>query len=248
MFTLVHPEDVREIVERQGVSEALQILLDAGIASYDEVEPVHGEPDRFRFELRGPWQGSDYSGDDINESNQRSLARDYPHLLIPVTKYWAHNGYGLQVDDDFGQDPETAEDAVELAKLLVELTTDYPLYDESDHSDLIYERAEQAWDSYLRRDLEYEVERLLGAVDVYLNGLKEVFWDTLSDHEIWPEAEGHRDVIFPGIEDEEFLADFTERVLEAGAVDLDDVHDVDLTPAGRELINRVRRRLDKGDD
>lgn len=221
-------EDIR-------ISPALEMLIDAGIADIENGIEWHRDG-TFTIELDGPWQGSDYSGDDITESNQRSLVRDFPHLLIDATRFTGHGPYGLQIEPGFGSDPDTAEEAEELARVLIELRDDYPLYDECDHSALLEERVETAWNNYLPSDMEAEIEQITG-LSVDLDNLWEDFTDLLRAFEIYPEAEGHRDVILPGIRDREFLLAMAKRAVEAGEYDPSDPGD--LTDDGYEVLGSV---------
>ncbi|WP_026415451.1 hypothetical protein [Actinomadura oligospora] len=223
----------RQDPEDTAVSPALQALIDARI-----VDLAHGidfdyRTGGFTLELIGPWSGSDYSGDDVNESNQRSLARDYSDLLINSTQGWAHYGYGLQIDPDFGLDVETAEQAMDLVQVLMGLRHEYPIYDEEDHGKLLDERAEKAWDSWLRGDTESEIYKLTG-LDVDLDEMEDAFWELMWEHDIYREAEGHRDVTFPGVWDESFLLALASRGVELRCVDRDEVED--LTDAGYALL------------
>jgi hypothetical protein len=216
------------------VSPALQILIDAEIidVTEDGREYARGSDD-FVFELNGPWQGSDYSGDDVTESNQRSLARDYPQYLNDGTKYWGHCGYGLQIEPDVWSEPDNQEELTELANILVELKYDYPLYDEQDNGELIHERATASWDQYVRMDLESEVQKLTGAY-VDLSEREDTFWELVSDHDIWPEAEGRRDVILRGIHDRDFLIGLADAALRGGGIEPEDLSD--LTSVGYEIL------------
>lgn len=211
-------------------NKAFNILIDAGITTRDDI--MEALRSGTLLELRGPWRGSDYSGDEYTESNQRCLSRDYEGLLEGYSYTSGHREYGLKIDPrEFGRG-SVREQAVQLAETLASLF-EYPVYDEYDVSDLVQERAEEAWDDWLKWDLESELFRLTGtAFD--LTGLDGTFWEVCSEHDIWPEAEGHRDVIFPGIRDEPFLVDLAKEALREGAVDGNDLSD--LTDIGYELI------------
>ncbi|WP_433332465.1 hypothetical protein [Spirillospora sp. CA-294931] len=225
--------DAPETLDDTVVSPALQELIDSEIVNLDHgIEFDHGSDD-FRLELYGPWQGSDYSGSDIEESNQRSLVRDFPGLLLDGTQYYGHCGYGLQITPDFGSDPETAEFAEELVRVLISLKHDYPLYDEQDNGELNQERAQQAWDSWLCSDTVHEIQKVTG-LDVHLSAMEDEFWELLCEHEIYPEAEGHRDVRFEGVGDEAFVFALAVRGVELGHFDRDEVED--LTDTGYALL------------
>ncbi|TDB90875.1 hypothetical protein E1264_03350 [Actinomadura sp. KC216] len=220
------------------MSPAFRFLVDSGVIDLEKGAeiPYRCEGvDEIAFELDGPWSGSDYSGDDITESNQRSLARDYKDIVIDSTRYWGHSPYGLQVDVYFGWG-ENADHAMDLAENLVSLKHDYPLYDEEDNSKLLDERAERAWDGYMESDIASDIEKRLGIdLDLRTDKAGEIFWETCSDHEIYPEAEGHRDVLMRGTGDEEFQIDLARRVLEAQGPEFPD-YLYDLTDLGYEVL------------
>ncbi|MFC9974270.1 hypothetical protein ACFVH6_25540 [Spirillospora sp. NPDC127200] len=188
------------------------------------------------YRLNGPWGGSDYSGDDVTESNHRSLLRDYGHLL--VDEYGGHDSYGLSVTPDFGR--SDWREAKAFAEILIGLKHEYPIYDEDDHSALIQERAEAAIGSdWLRSDLESELSKMLGTgvdLDAVMDG--DVIWDLMYEHDIHAEAEGHRDVIFPGMGDEPFRLDLARAAIASGGLDPDDLYE--LTPLGYELLGDWR--------
>lgn len=221
------------------VSPALESLIDAGIVDTDHGVDFgwnNNEPGYYTFELMGPWQGSDYSGDDITESNQRSLVRDFKDLLIDSTRYSGWSSYGLQIEPTFGLDEETSEEAESLADTLIGLVVDYPLYDESDNSELVHERATESWDQYLRSDLEGEISDLTG-LSLDLENARDAFWELCSDNYIYPEAEGHRDVILPGVKDRDFLLDLARAAIANGCLDWEDVQE--LEPAGYEVVGDI---------
>ncbi|MFC4114151.1 hypothetical protein [Nonomuraea zeae] len=178
------------------------------------------------FDLSGPWSGSDYGGCDITESNQRSLFRDHQDTFVNL--YGGHSSYGLAILPNFDND-DLADELLALARGAV------TFYDSDDHSKLIDERAEQAWDSYLRMDLQSKVGEFTGAA-VCLDNTEQLFWKLLGEHEIYPEAEGHRDVTFPRIDEPEFLADMARAVIADGG--LDGWKLCDLTHEGYEIVGR----------
>jgi hypothetical protein len=203
------------------ISPALQILIDSGIV---DIDSDHGRDEdwgtgEYTFHLRGPWDGSDYAGDEYTESNQRSLYRDYPQFLISTGSY-VHSAYGLDISPDFGLDSESAEMAEYLANELAGLVNNGGAYDEQDVYDLVNERAQASWDSYLRSDIQRDICKMTGA-DICLDDMEDTFWELLRDHDIYPEHEGHRDVIFRGIGDEPFLVDLARKAVEFGAIDMD---------------------------
>jgi hypothetical protein len=212
-------------------NEAFKILLNAGVVMKEDL---------FRalscagvLELRGPWEGSNYSGDDITESNQRSLLRDYPDLLIDQSGPWGAREYGLALDPRAFGRGAVRDQARDLAGILADLKWNYPLYDESDNCALLDERAEEMWGAFLCMDLANDLEDLLG-VDIDLDGMEEAFRELLDDHNIRPMAEGHRDVILPGIGDESFRIDLAKAAIKDGRLDLD--YADELTDIGYTLM------------
>ncbi|MGN9782789.1 hypothetical protein ACTMTF_15255 [Nonomuraea sp. ZG12] len=212
-------------------NEAFQILLDAGIVTEDKLmTALHGGN---TLTISGPWEGSDYSGSDWQESNHRSLARDYKSLLICHDSAYGHCEYWLEIDPrEFGKG-SVRDEAKGLAEVLAGLVHEYPIYDEDDNYRLIEERAEAAWNQYLRSDLSSKIWKLTEA-DISLDDMHDKFRELLGEHEIWPEAEGHRDVSFPGINDPEFQRDLILAALRNGGLDTDDMSD--LTHLGYELV------------
>lgn len=90
--------------------------------------------------------GSDYSGNLVEKSNALALKRDFPWL---VEIYGGHGTFGVAY---LGR-RENQNDALIEA---IDALTEYPLYDESHHSDLETDTAWEAWtDSYGgRRDFK----------------------------------------------------------------------------------------------
>lgn len=199
-------------------NKAFRILLDAGVLTKSDL--IYALRESMYLELwDGPWAGSDYFGDEISESNQRSLARDYPNLLHGYNIPYGHCEYGLRIDPrEFGK-REALEEATEVASILARLKLEYPVYDEEDTSAIVNERAESAWGAYLRMSLQAEIYTLVGEM-ICLDDAEDAFWNLVSEHEIVIEAEGHRDVTFQGIYDREFLLDLAKAAIaEGGLVD-----------------------------
>jgi len=95
----------------------------------------------------------DYCGGTAERSNARSLARDFPETFVTVTGGFGSEYLALPIDAEI---PEYLYD------LLVSLADDYPLYDESDHSELESEIERECWESYGRYDLTREILAELG--------------------------------------------------------------------------------------
>lgn len=82
--------------------------------------------------------GSDYSGTLVEKSNMRSLQREFPWL---VEIHGGHGTFGLAyLGKRENQNPKLIE--------AIGALTDYPLYDDSDHSELECERESESWRDY----------------------------------------------------------------------------------------------------
>lgn len=130
----------------------------------------------------------DYVGSDYNRSNYRSLLRDYPDAFVDVTGHYGSSTLFLPLD---------AEIPVDLVEGLEGLL-DYPIWDESDHSDLTMELEQEAWDSWGRDDWKREITRLAGQehrdadeVEDYLDRLEDTEVNELaSDAAYGPDGHG----------------------------------------------------------
>lgn len=211
-------------------NEAFRTLIDAGIVDVGKLFDALEQDEE--LELNGPWQGSDYSGNDWYESNQRSLARDFPELLEDYTFKNGVDAYGLCINARKFGNPGNRKAAESLASTLAGLCHEYPIYDEEDHSALIEERARKAWEIWIEWDLRREISKQLG-LEVDLSKHEEEFWETASHEDIWPEAEGHRDVTMRGIFDLTFLEAMARVAVQAGHVDVEDAFD---NPLGMQVL------------
>ena len=91
-------------------------------------------------------------------SNYRSLLRDYPDLVRPIS--WDCDRGLLAVLDLAWVESEGIE--LDLADYLYRALVglhDYPLYDDSDYSDLESETEFECWNDYGRRDLRNDLSR-----------------------------------------------------------------------------------------
>lgn len=79
--------------------------------------------------------GSDYSGCLVEVSNARALKRDFPWLVE------VHGGHGTFGVAYLGKRENQSDALIEA----IDALTQYPLYDEQDHSDLECEREYDAW-------------------------------------------------------------------------------------------------------
>ncbi len=89
----------------------------------------------------------DYVGSTVERSNYRSLVEDYPDTFVEISGgYWSHVLY-----------LPTFKLGVEGLREAIQGLLDYPLYNEEDHSMLEMDLAWEAWDGYLRSDIEREL-------------------------------------------------------------------------------------------
>lgn len=98
--------------------------------------------------------GSDYSGSLVERSNARCLKADFPWL---ITLHGGHGTFGVAY---LGRREHQNDRLIEA----IESLADYPLYSETDHSDLEWERASEAWDDYGRADFRRALTKYLDAV------------------------------------------------------------------------------------
>lgn len=140
---------------------------------------------------------SDYSGATYTRSNYRSLLRDFPGTFVDV--YGSHGYSGLALD-------MSAYIPEHLADCLHNLADEYPVYDESDMSELETELQTEGWANHGREDFRREVVShlrnlgWLGSVGVDADDLAEsitddqldrLFWDAYSngEHRVTMECE-----------------------------------------------------------
>jgi hypothetical protein len=131
----------------------------------------------------------DYVGTAVERSNYRSLLRDYPETFVEV-RY-----------DYFGHSLLLPVSAVteELVELLTGLREQYPLYDESDHSELESELADEAWDAWAKFDLLRALRDAgVDTDEIDEADLRERFYTAVSESDEYPYAETADSIVFPG--------------------------------------------------
>lgn len=131
---------------------------------------------------------SDASDDDnhasfIDQSNHRSLVRDFGGALVHVGSqlgFFVHS---------------TGDDLISIA---ISLRDEYPLYDESDLSELEQEAITESWGQYLAADVyrtlpEWAQELWDRAEEISADrdALRDAFWSALSDSDYYPECSGN---------------------------------------------------------
>ncbi|HEX2242602.1 MAG TPA: hypothetical protein VHK27_05010 [Gammaproteobacteria bacterium] len=111
-------------------------------------------------------------GDDsiIDESNYRSLVRDFPYAFVNV---------GYTNCDGLATFAHILDHDHELRKVVVGLADEYPIYDESDHSELVQERQEESWEAYVWQDLSSDIKN---AMDKRFNNIgDDEEWNRIDD-------------------------------------------------------------------
>ncbi|UZJ23700.1 hypothetical protein RHODO2019_10820 [Rhodococcus antarcticus] len=90
----------------------------------------------------------DYAGSSYTRSNNRRLLEDFPEVFVEMTESYDYSVLLV---------PATLEIPEHLADALRSIADDYPVYDESDLSDLESDLEREDWESYGRADLRAEV-------------------------------------------------------------------------------------------
>lgn len=109
----------------------------------------------------------------IDRSNFRSLMRDYPQVEWRNVHYANQDSLGAYVSDIPGH----------LIETLCRLADDYPVYDESDMSELEHDEITASWDDYMADEIKRE-----------LSEPAQLMWERLGDakiSELWWEAVGN---------------------------------------------------------
>lgn len=159
-------------------------------ASWSNFREPYGDETPTYFEVPVTAWG-DYIGSAVERSNHRSLERDYPESFVDATAF--PGSHTLMM-------PLSAV-TEELVNLLTGLRDEYPLYDESDHSELEMELADEAWGAYARYDLVRDL-RDAGVPDETLDAiseaeLRERFYTAVSESNEYPYAETADSIVFP---------------------------------------------------
>jgi hypothetical protein len=109
-----------------------------------------------------PFTGwGDYGGSSYARSNERSLWRDYPDTFVRSTGGFGSVELLIPADADIDEN---------LFDALIELADEYPVYDESDMSDLEFEVFDEDLKSWIIPDIR--------------NSIDDEFIDTVTDDEI----------------------------------------------------------------
>lgn len=136
----------------------------------------------------------DYCGSGLARSNHRSLIRDFPNIFITMNS--GHNGNSLLIRADH---TKYADDIFAIGDIL---KNEYPIYDEEDYSFLEMELAEEAWDAYLKFDLQSDLLRKNIDTDrINEDSLKERFYLLVSQGDKYPYLESADSIVFPGYGD-----------------------------------------------
>lgn len=88
---------------------------------------------------------SSTGGDSVNESNYRSVERDYGDHLVRLSSTYTDE-WLIPLE---GLDEDVLADLLDVVVWL----QDYPLYDEHDHSELELEWVDESWGQYMESDV-----------------------------------------------------------------------------------------------
>ena len=127
-----------------------------------------------------------FTGSTISRSNYRSLNRDYPETFTRIS-YSDSNSLAALV----------AHLTDEHVSILCGLKVDYPLYDESDLSELESEEISESWGQYVQADLTSEINSSLAEEisdlwdELSDDDQRTMFWSVCDDLDIYPEHDGH---------------------------------------------------------
>jgi hypothetical protein len=143
---------------------------------------------RFYVDLGSIARGDDTYGQTstVDRSNYRSLMRDYPDTFTPVS-YSNTDSLGAYISDLTG----------DLVAILTGLQEQYPVYDESDMSELESDEITDAWDQYLDRDFRDVLESVLSesGMDRWdaqtAHWQRDTFYGIMAELQYYPEHSGY---------------------------------------------------------
>lgn len=148
-----------------------------------ELDSAHGSELEAYVMLGSIGRGEDTAGQSttVDRSNFRSLQRDYPDVFTP-TAYANVDSLGAFLADI----PD------EVADILAKLATDYPLYDEEDHSELEDEEITASWEQYVSADFPRELPEDVSDEwdNMTEDAQREHFWEAVQATESYPEHSG----------------------------------------------------------
>ena len=130
----------------------------------------------------------DYCGSVYNRSNMRRLLEDYPDTFVTVGMDFSSTCLLLPLNSAM---PEGLGDILDGLE-------DYPIYDESDLSELETEMTDEAWDRWGAWDLRRDLEKALGddsLEDVEDDALREAWWAACEVAGFYPYAEDATNMI-----------------------------------------------------
>ena len=138
-------------------------------------------------------------------SNYRSLVRDYPDLVRSIS-WGGDSGLLAVLDLTWVESQEIDLDTADyLYRDLINLH-DYPLYDESDYSELESETEIECWNDYGRRDLRNDLYRAgFDDDEITDERLDSAVWSVMESNGVYVEFDGNS-AYWPGLGDAETLA------------------------------------------
>jgi hypothetical protein len=126
----------------------------------------------------------------VYASNLKGLQRDYPDTFFTIG-YTGSDALAILAED-------VTEDLAEVLHMLAE---EYPLYDESLHSEMEYDECYRMWDCYLGYDVRRDLENAYGVSEAILDAtddetLKEAYYRLTGDASEYPYDECGS-IVFP---------------------------------------------------
>jgi hypothetical protein len=149
--------------------------------TWNTYQDYPGEGTEPYVDLSRVGRGEDQAGQTttLDRSNFRSLIRDYPDTFTTIS-YSNVDALGAFITDL----------SDELVSILAGLVTDYPVYDESDMSELEDGEITESWAQYVSADIRSEIQsdRWDSLTD---EGQCNMFWFAVTHLGIYPEHDGH---------------------------------------------------------
>lgn len=130
----------------------------------------------------------DYTGSTCETSNRRSLLRDFPDTFTILSGDYGYEALLL---------PFHASIPEHLFNTLVMLADEYPLFDESDHSELEQEMIDEQWAEWGRMEFRNSLQDFASTDD----DIDATYWRAVQWGESYAPLVDGGDVVFPGLDE-----------------------------------------------
>jgi hypothetical protein len=149
----------------------------------------------------------DYCGSSVERSNYRALLSDYPDTFVEVLGGYHSQYLAIPVDG-------LTED---LREIFTDLVEQYPLYDESDHSELEMTEASEQYEQWAKADILSSLARDhdIDTDTIDEDWLSTEFWSFMSTQGEYPYLEDAVTIVYPNMD--EFVTSIA-RTLKEGNV------------------------------